>query len=204
MISRPIAATFAGAALTILVAGCGSGTGFPTSSSGLPTSTSRDISVPSTWGSGQPTFPHRRNSGNDGTSYEPCLGLSDEAALSIGVDPKAMKDAALVDGQTARGCDWRYTDQVGWTVSQIVGNAPDLDHYKITQKDSKWREDVTVNGRHVGISEFTADTCSTHVQSERAIVTTIVQYASPKSPPIDEICDRAIAFTKATIGGMPR
>lgn len=149
------------------------------------------------------TFPNRLNHGNDGTSYEPCASLSPESALALRIDARSRTDAATVDHQTARGCDWRYTDGKWWRVSQIVGNSPGLERYKSTQSDNVWRNDLLVNGRVVGVGEFSNDTCTTHVQSGRAIVSTIVMYPLTNGPTIDEICNRAIEFTKATIDKMP-
>lgn len=148
-------------------------------------------------------FPHRRNRGNDGTQYEPCTSLTVQAASALAIDPNSIRDAALVDGQTARGCDWSYRNSRWWVISQIVGNSPSLRAYKASQRNYRWRDDVSVAGRIVAISEIDETTCATHVQSGSAGVTTMVQFAFTNGPTIDEICNRAIEFTKATIDKMP-
>lgn len=148
-------------------------------------------------------FPNRRNRGNDGTSYEPCVSLTKEAADELGIDPMSVRDAALVDGQTARGCDWSYRDSRWWLASQIVGNSPSLTAYKQAQQTYRWRDDVIIGDRTTAVSEVDQTTCATHIQSGTAGITTLVQYAFTNGPTIDEICERAIAFTKATIDKMP-
>ncbi|WP_083837298.1 DUF3558 family protein [Gordonia effusa] len=145
----------------------------------------------------------RVNPGNDGTTYEPCDALSSEVASSLKVNIGSQEDAAAATGQTARGCRWKLTDNRRWIISQIVGNSTSLSDYKASQADLKWRTDIIANGRTVAISEVNAATCSAHVQSQRSTVSTIAQFGSPQAPPIDEICNRAIAFTKATIDKMP-
>lgn len=149
-------------------------------------------------------FPHRVNAGNDGTSYEPCGAIDQRALALLGVEGSSGRDAAVVDRQTARGCVWTYSDSKNWAVTQIVGNVRSLDSYKAKQKEFIWRADLIVDGRRVGVSEMSSSICSTHVQSGRAAISTIAQYDSLPTPPIDEICSRAIAFTRATIDKMPR
>ncbi|GED97326.1 DUF3558 family protein [Gordonia crocea] len=150
------------------------------------------------------TFPHRLNPGNDGTPYEPCDEVNREAVVQHGWDWSSLQDAASVDGQTARGCAWKDSE-VGsvWGMSQIVGNSPSLDAYRHANQAFTWFADRSIQGRQVIVFATSTGTCATRVQSRRAGVSTIVDYARRPSPPLSEICDRAIAFTKATISRMP-
>ncbi|NMO04308.1 DUF3558 family protein [Gordonia sp. TBRC 11910] len=150
------------------------------------------------------TFPNRWNQGNDGTEYEPCVAVTGAVAERLGLDPASIEDAATVDHQTARGCRWRDHEKSPWSVSQIVGNQASLAAYKSQNRSLTWRPDLEISGRQVAVSEINSTTCVTHVQSSGAGVSTLAQYISANAPPIDEICDRAIAFTRATIDKMPR
>ncbi|QKT06740.1 DUF3558 domain-containing protein [Gordonia sp. X0973] len=152
---------------------------------------------------GSVPFPNRLNPGNDGTSYEPC-SVSANEVISLGWSPTSKRDAATVDKQTARGCIW-HDAQLGsvWSVSQIVGNSPSLDAYRTSHPHFTWLPDVTINGRTIGVHLMGPSTCATSVQSQRAGVSTIVSYNRVPAPPTSQICDRAIAFTRATISQMP-
>ena len=44
----------------------------------------------------------------------------------------------------------------------------------------------------------------TYVQAGHAGISTLVIHHGVPHPPIDEVCERAIEFTKATIDKMPR
>ena len=152
--------------------------------------------------------PNRWNRGNDGTSYEPCTALTDARLSGLGVDPATVRDAAGTNGQTLRGCAWEYRDSVpsqGWSVSQIVGNWESLEldkQMKSTEYDV-WRDDVVVNGRVIGVlTDPVAGDCVTYVQSGRAAVNTFV-FNHSDSPDVDETCDRALEFTRATLDQMP-
>lgn len=156
----------------------------------------------------EPSFSRRSNSANDGTDYEPCVAVGPRDLAALGVDPYSVRDAAGTDGQTARGCLWRYADLVseaGWTVSQIVGNSPSLAHAKrkASGTHDAWFPDLDIHGRTVGVHYLTTGgDCDTYVQSGKAAVSTIVVTLDP-GVPVSEICDRAIAFTKATIDKIP-
>lgn len=154
------------------------------------------------------SFSRRWNSANDGSDYEPCTALGADDLVALGIDPGSAKDGAGTDGQTARGCEWRYRGTSPgdhWTVSQIVGNSPSLAQEKrrISGSADVWLPDLTIGGRPVGIHFVkSGGDCDTYVQSGRAAVSTIV-VTLDTSVPVREICDRAIAFTKATIDKIP-
>ncbi|WP_331436340.1 DUF3558 family protein [Gordonia sp. w5E2] len=150
------------------------------------------------------TFPRRWNSGNDGTSYEPCTSATTDILRDAGLDPLSVRDAATVDFQTARGCKWKYSGRRLASLSQTVGNSSDLATYKSKQSTAvTWNADIRVDGRLVAVStEPDGRICDTYVESGTAIVVTST-YFNHDRPPIDEICDKAIAFTRATIDQMP-
>nr|WP_245551737.1 DUF3558 family protein [Gordonia hirsuta] len=152
-------------------------------------------------------FTRRWNTGNDGTTYEPCLAIRGSALEALGISAGTVSDAAGSDGQTARGCYWEYhpTDEGLWAVSQTVGNSDNLVDYKDKYQDRYWLDDIRIDGRVVGISQSKhLIECLTYVQSGRAgVTTTVIHHRSPRTS-ITEVCDRAIAFTEATITKMPR
>ncbi|WP_440713580.1 DUF3558 family protein [Gordonia sp. FQ] len=153
-------------------------------------------------------FRHRWNSANDGTPYEPCTALDSAGLVALGVEPQSVKDVAGTDGQTARGCMWRYgtaTAGRGWAVVQAVGNSPSLaaDKRKRHIETDLWLPDLVIDGRVVGLHQSAlGGTCDTYVQSGKAAVSTLVSVSDPEAT-LDEICERALAFTRATIGQMP-
>ncbi len=149
------------------------------------------------------SFPRRWNSGNDGSTYEPCTSATTKILLDAGLDPLSVKDAATVDFQTARGCRWKYSERLA-TLTQTVGNASDLAAYKSEQSTAAvWNSDIRIDGRVVAVStEPDGRICDTYVESGTAIVVTTA-YFNHNRPPINEICDKAIAFTRATIDQMP-
>ncbi|WP_083835903.1 DUF3558 family protein [Gordonia otitidis] len=149
-------------------------------------------------------FPRRWNSGNDGTPYEPCTAATTGILRDTGLEPNSVEDAAAADFQTARGCRWRFVDTRLASLSQTVGNSADLDAYKRRHSSSvSWHDDLAVSGRIVAVStEPDQRVCDTYVQTGSAIVVTTTHF-SYKPPPISEICDKAIAFTRATIDQMP-
>lgn len=152
------------------------------------------------------TFTKRWNSANDGTDYEPCVAASAQILSDLGVDPTSVRDAAGTDGQTLRGCDWEYRGDGGarWTVSQIVGDSEGLASYKRRYQAGHWRDDLDLAGRTVGvIEEPDFGNCGTYVQSGASGVHTIVFHRGRPHPATDEVCERALAFTRATIGQMP-
>lgn len=149
-------------------------------------------------------FPRRWNSGNNGTSYEPCTEANADALTSVGLLPRSARDAASADFQTARGCVWKFAQFDYATLSQTVGNSPGLDAYKAQYSASvRWRGETQISYRRVAIGGSPGgETCETFVSSGRAIVVASAYFAV-NPPPIAEICDKAIAFTRATIDQMP-
>lgn len=152
-------------------------------------------------------FPNRWNRSNDGTQYEPCTGPSPEILDSIGIDASTARDAGTVDGQSLRGCEWmlRMTPpNQQWRASQFVINSQSLNAYKDKYKDEKWRPNSIVDGREVGITTSEVDGCWTYVQSQAAGVITQVSYFGEPQPPTDDLCNRAMQLTRATISKIPR
>nr|WP_246007667.1 DUF3558 family protein [Gordonia oryzae] len=149
-------------------------------------------------------FPDRWSNLNDGSSYEPCTALSDGELEALGLDQQSVTDGANANMQTSRGCDWRYRDSSTAVVSQGVGNDLPLEDYKKKYSTAiEWQYDTSMQGRPVavGYPRF-QDACTTAVQSGSAIVTTTaILFINP--PPRDQVCAKAIAFTKATIDKMP-
>jgi len=78
-----------------------------------------------------------------------------------------------------------------------------LSAFKAANPIFDWKDDILADGRVVAVFSIDHATCTTRVQSQRAGVSTVVSYNRLPSPPLSEICDRAIAFTKATISRMP-
>lgn len=153
-------------------------------------------------------FPNRWSNANNGTPYEPCNGPTSAELTEIGFDPKSVTDAAGTDGQTARGCRWTSipdnTDD-SWSSTQVVGNSLGIadEKKKRSGPSDVWLDDIRINGRSVSRHTYTRGTyCSTYVESRNAVVVTAVRSSGSLSSPT-VICERAIAFTKATIGRMP-
>ncbi|MFF0708261.1 DUF3558 domain-containing protein [Gordonia sputi] len=210
---RKTLATVALTAATTLFTGCGvSGTPTPDAGStaiGTSATVSDNETVRQTDAQGHSlpfttTFPRRWNSGNDGTSYEPCTSATTDILRDAGLDPLSVRDAATVDFQTARGCKWKYSGRRLASLSQTVGNSSDLATYKSKQSTAvTWNDDIRINGRLVAVStEPDGRICDTYVESGTAVVVTST-YFNHGRPPINEICDKAIAFTRATIDQMP-
>ena len=147
-------------------------------------------------------FPRRWNSGNDGTTYEPCTAVTADDLSIAGADPASVRDAALVDFQTARGCIW-FTRSGEGTIGQTVGNHPSLDSYIRKQQGTfDWKPEFRVGGRRVGLATWGVSTCGTYVESGAAIIaTTATGLRNP--PQLEQICDKVVAFTRATIDQMP-
>lgn len=147
-------------------------------------------------------FPNRWNPSNDGTSFEPCVAYSNDELIRFDVDPLQREDAALVDGQGTRGCNWHMSGR--FSLGQVVTNSTSLDSYRSGVSEVNWKQDLDVNGRRVGI--FTVDyansqLCSTYVQSSGAgVVTNLLTDVSSKD--IDA-CDRVEDFTRAYIDKIP-
>lgn len=149
-------------------------------------------------------FPHRLNAGNDGTSYEPCSEANRSSVERLGWRWITRHDAALADRQTARGCAWDDNSAATrWGLAQTVGNSPSLAAFKRANHIFDWQPDQSIDGRPVGVYLMGSTTCVTRVQSRKAGVSTNVDFNRLPAPPASEICARAIAFTRATIGRMP-
>ena len=151
-------------------------------------------------------FFERWNDGNDGTTYEPCTALTPNELKSAGIDPKSAKDAAVVDGQSLRGCDWLLLPPnptlIG--ISQIVINSQNLETYKKKNSIDTWRPDREIHGRQVGIVDSRAGDCSTYVQSRKSAIITLGQPGIGDSDSKDELCESALRFTATTIDRIPR
>ncbi|WP_420714096.1 DUF3558 family protein [Gordonia sp. SL306] len=148
----------------------------------------------------------RWNGSNDGTSYEPCT--TDPNDLSrIGIDPRSVKDAATVDGQSLRGCTWNYLPPQSeyLAISQTVVDSSDLSWYKQqNQVGSTWLPDRVIGGRDIGVASDTSGSCTTYVQSGGSGVITLADYALSPSKPVAEICGYAIDMVTATINKIPK
>ncbi|MBD0023917.1 DUF3558 domain-containing protein [Gordonia pseudamarae] len=147
-------------------------------------------------------FPDRWSANNDGTTYEPCTSLTDTELSALGVDPTTVKDVALANHQTARGCIWSYRGRWMGGVSHFTGDKPTFEEEK---KDRSWYEksyDITIDGRLVLVDYWDSSRCITTVEVEHASVSTIVtRLWNP--PPESELCNLAIEFTKLTLPKMP-
>ncbi|MGV9827882.1 DUF3558 family protein [Gordonia sp. NPDC003429] len=145
-------------------------------------------------------FPDRWNTGNDGTTYEPCTAATDSILNSADLDPSTARDAAAANNQTIRGCEWRYIGNNSGLLSQYVANAQALSEYKPRQSGIiEWFPDESVAGRQVAVGTLGgSDECTAIVVSGRAHVATSVTIPfSP--PPLADICAKAVDFTRATI-----
>ena len=149
-------------------------------------------------------FPRRWSNGNDGTTYEPCTAATKSILIANNLEPFSARDAAAADHQTARGCVWSLIDREHASLSQFVGNQSDLDTYKQTNSQFvTWRADISISGRRVAVATNPSlSECGTLVRSGDAIVFTDLT-VHVNAPSLDEICNRVIAFTRATIDQMP-
>ncbi|WP_372512450.1 DUF3558 family protein [Gordonia aquimaris] len=150
-------------------------------------------------------MPKRWNSSNDGSPYEPCTAMDQGTAAELGLDLNSVKDAAKVDGQTLRGCEWRYIDaeEWSWSAYQMVADYDGLADYKSLNPTFNWLENQEVDTRSVGVASLNSGQCFTYVQSLDSGVVTGVGYAGLPKPPLTEICQRAIDLTEATIDKIP-
>lgn len=149
-------------------------------------------------------FPNRWNPSNDGTSFEPCVAYSDDELLRFGVDPSVIEDAAIVDGQGIRGCDWFMPRQ--FTLSSVVTDSTSLEHYKAGARELDWKADLVVGGRIVGQAQLNDDerTCKTYVQSYESVIVTSVVIASGSGPRANyDPCQMVVDFTTAYIDKIP-
>ncbi|WP_353507229.1 DUF3558 family protein [Gordonia sp. ABSL1-1] len=210
-------AVVAGVVGSVLLVGCSASTGDAVGESDLSPSMPHSIAssvVRQTDEAGrqlpfQTAFPNRWSANNDGSPYEPCTALSEDMLLRAGMVPASAMDAAVADGQTARGCVWRVGSGHKGTISQIVGNLTDpqdgLTGYKrLNSSGIEWFADTRVDGRTVAVGSSSSAHCLAVVQSQRAIVATIARMVALDRPPVPQICERAIAFTRATIDQIPR
>ena len=152
-------------------------------------------------------FFKRWNPGNDGTDYEPCTTLTADQISSLGLDPNTVKDVAIVDGQTARGCTWNAKQPIGSDLylNQKVGNSKSLADYKYKYRNlGKWRPDIYIRGRQVGVEEDGFDGCTTYVQSGQSGVITSTTSTGEREQTLDEQCEWVFAFTEATIDKIPK
>ncbi|MFC6469326.1 DUF3558 family protein [Gordonia humi] len=192
-------------AISVLAVGCSS-EALPrtseTSSDTVRQTDSSGVQLPFTT-----THDRRWNPANAGTSYEPCTAMHSERLGVLGWAPESVHDAAGTNGQTLRGCVWTSSDVGSWVVDQVVGNSPSLDAAKKRLPNdgfTEWLEDQRLRARSVGVLVYRDGTrCETYVQSRQAGVRTSVTYTGTATPPIAQVCDRALAFTRATIDKMP-
>ena len=94
-----------------------------------------------------------------------------------------------------------------FTLMQAVGDSTSLAGYRSKHSTRTWRtdEDELVDGRIVGVASKPAlGDCMTYVQLDEASIQTFVIHQRLPHPPIDQICEKALEFTRATIGKMPR
>ena len=179
------------------------GLGSPTSQS-LPsastsTSTSVEVSLPF-----HNPFPNRWNSSNDGTTFEPCVAFSEKELLRFGVDPAVIEDAALVDGQGVRGCEWFMPRS--FSLNVVVTNSTSLDDYKSGRGELLWKPDLVVDDRVVGIAQLNSDdhVCMTYIQSSAAIVaTSVVITGGVEALRNYDPCQLVIDFTKSYLDRIP-
>lgn len=152
-------------------------------------------------------FPDRWSTNNDGTDYEPCTAIQNDLLERLNLDPGSVKDVAVANHQTARGCQWRYRNQAFAQVSQHVGNmnggVTGIAQYKTRNRDFRWFPDQVIGGRTVGVFTSSVDTCDTILESGTAFVFTDVILGTTGDD-VSENCRRALAFTRATIDLIPR
>ncbi|MFZ2238915.1 MAG: DUF3558 domain-containing protein [Gordonia amarae] len=146
-------------------------------------------------------FPNRWSRNNNGTKYEPCTALTDAELVDAGLDPRSVSDIALADGQTARGCQWDHADSKQSGISQGTGDAPTFEEQMADRDWYKRSWDIRVYGRLVMVDYSDIYTCATTVKSGRSPVSTIVVRITD-APPMSELCDIAIDFTRRTIPKM--
>lgn len=149
-------------------------------------------------------FPNRRNGSNNGSLYEPCIAFSADELARFQVDPTSIEDAALVDRQGTRGCNWIMQSRFG--IGQVVTNSESLASYKRGTSEYDWRPEFEVAGRVVGLFALAFDdsgSCSTYVQSFAAgVVTNVVVFDSGDGRTA-HACKLAEDFTRAYIDKIP-
>ena len=147
-------------------------------------------------------FPNRWSANNNGTSYEPCTALNDAELTSLGLNPTTVRDVALANHQTARGCIWKYFGKSMGGISQSTGNRPTFE-YELTDREWYIRSyTTTIGGRLAIVNYWKQFSCFTIVKVENARVTTTANRVLTPTPEA-ELCNLAIEFTKLTIPKMP-
>lgn len=149
-------------------------------------------------------FPNRWNSSNNGSPYEPCVAFSDRELERFEIDPDSLEDAALVDGQGTRGCNWLMPDR--FSFGQVVTNSQSLDEYKNGTSEYEWMSELEIQGRTVGqftLSIEDSGTCSTYVQSGAAGVVTNVVTSKADAGRAMDACTVVQDFTRAYIDKIP-
>ncbi|MDH3010080.1 DUF3558 family protein [Gordonia alkanivorans] len=152
-------------------------------------------------------FPDRWSGNNDGTSYEPCTQVSEEVVRRFGLDVESVSDVAGSNFQTARGCQWSYSNSELSFLSQFVGNLDEpeggLSAHKAEYSSTTWHPDIDINGRRVIIGSTDPSDCAAYVQSGKAVVITNVVLIEQSPPTVDAVCASAADFLRATIDEIP-
>jgi hypothetical protein len=132
------------------------------------------------------------------------VSFSDAELRRFGIDPAVSEDAALVDGQGTRGCNWIMRGEFG--LGQVVTNSTSLAEYKRGTPEYDWKPDLLVEGRTVGVFALAFENsgaCSTYVQSYLAgVVTNIVSF-EPRDGRSGDACKLVEDFTRAYIDKIP-
>lgn len=149
-------------------------------------------------------FPNRWNGSNNGSPYEPCVAFSNDELARFQVDPASIEDAALVDRQGTRGCNWIMQSRFG--IGQVVTNSESLASYRRGTAEYDWRPEFEAAGRVVGLFALAFDdsgACSTYVQSLAAgVVTNVVVFDSGDGRTA-QACKLVEDFTRAYIDKIP-
>ncbi|WP_306302389.1 DUF3558 family protein [Gordonia paraffinivorans] len=152
-------------------------------------------------------FPNRWNSNNSGTSYEPCTQVPGAVVQRFDLDEASVNDVAGSDFQTARGCQWKFSENRHSFLSQFVGNLdrPDggLTAHKEDYSTTTWHPDTEIAGRRVIVGSIDPGDCAAYVQSGNAVVVTNVVLIELEPQPM-AACNAAVDFLRATIGAIPR
>ena len=151
-------------------------------------------------------FPNRWSINNNGTPYEPCTAIPEETVLSFKLDPKSVRDVAVADHQTVRGCRWVFSDNPANSLGQAVGNGePSLAQYRHRQREVyEFLPSIEIAGREV-LRYRTPNTseCSASIKSRDAqVFTTVLMFRD--TPPVDQLCEIPVNFLRATIDRIPR
>ncbi|WJG15727.1 DUF3558 family protein [Gordonia sp. Swx-4] len=190
---------------------CGvAGSPTPTSSSGPHSSAATGVRQTDDAGRRLPfdtEFPDRWSSNNDGTSYEPCTQVPEEVVRRFGLDVESVGDVAGSNFQTARGCQWSYTNNELSFLSQFVGDLDrpqgGLSAHKEEYAATSWHPDIEIKGRRVILGSTGPSDCAAYVQSGEAVVITNVVLIEQNPPPIEAVCASAADFLRSTIDGIP-